>query len=228
MKVKQKSVRVFEIECDNISEFEAYLDKNGVLLNGFLILLKGDSGGAFAKECKKRGLCHASMGECEEGALSFKKEIATQPLADVQKEPERPISVQKAEEPKQEASKKQPIKPQAKLPLEAKSQEQKPTQLQPTKTMMVTKNLRSGEDINTDADVTIAGRINSGAKVRTSGNVVMLDTVDGDVEAMGDYVMLKSIGKGSVSLKGVKIDKNALNGKMKLVTFDGKLSIKDI
>ena len=56
MKVKQKSVRVFEIECDNLSEFEAYLDKNSVLLSGFLMLLKGDAKGSFAKECKKRGL----------------------------------------------------------------------------------------------------------------------------------------------------------------------------
>lgn len=227
MKVKQKSVRVFEIECDNISEFEAYLDKNSVLLSGFLMLLKGDAKGLFAKECKKRGLCYASMGECDDAGLAFKKDIALEkPIENIKEEVQPKVEI-KSEEPKQEAPKKQPIKPQAKLPLDAKPEEQKPS-LSPTKTLMVTKNLRSGEDISTDADVTITGRINSGAKVKTNGNAIILDVVDGDVEVWGDYVILKNIGKGTVSLKGVKIDKNSLNGKTKLATFDGKLAIKDI
>lgn len=227
MKVKQKSVRVFEIECDNLSEFEAYLDKNSVLLSGFLMLLKGDAKGSFAKECKKRGLCYASMGECDDAGLAFKKDITFEKPAENTKEEVQPKAEIKSEEPKQEAPKKQPIKPQAKLPLDAKPEDEK-SQLLTNKTLMVTKNLRSGEDINTDSDVTITGRINSGAKVKTNGNAIILDVVDGDVEVWGDYVMVKNIGKGTVSLKGVKIDKNSLNGKMKLATFDGKLAIKDI
>lgn len=230
MKVKQKSVRVFEIECNDLTEFGAYLEKNGVLLSGFLLLLRGDTKGAFAKECKKRNLCFATMGDCEVGALSFKKDIALEANPEI-----------KDEEPQnKDIAPKKSIKPQARLPLEPKIAEPKPitpievkadvsnSPTQSAKTVTISKNLRSGEDINTDTDVMITGRINSGARVKTGGNAVLLDVVDGDVEAWGEYVMLKSIGKGTVTLKGEKIDKNALNGKMKLVTFDGKLSIKDV
>ncbi len=229
MKVKQKSVRVFEIECDNIAEFEAYLDKNSILLNGFLMLLKGDAKGVFAKECKKRGLCYAAMGECDESALAFKKELAPRIEEEQKPKPivEKELEAPKPVEVKPETPKKQPVKPQAKLPLDEKVEAPKPSQAV-SKTLTLTRNLRSGEDINTDSDVTLMGRINSGARVKTSGNAVILDVVDGDVDVGGDYVMLKNIGKGSVSLKGAKIDKNALNGKIKLVTFDGKLSIKDV
>ena len=111
------------------------------------------------------------------------------------------------------------------MPIGVKTEE--PIKAAP-KTVVIAKNLRSGESISTDADVTILGRINSGAKVRTSGNATILDAVDGDIEAWGEYVMIKTIGKGTVSFRGEQIKKESLDGKMKLVTFDGKLSLKDI
>ncbi len=211
MKVKQKSIRVFEIECESLPEFEAYLDKNGILLNGFLLLLKGDTKGLFAKECKKRKLCYASVGECDEGALINKKEGAEvlPNLEIVKAKPEKQIIEGVAKKPLLEVDKNDGIK-------------------EPIKTVVVLKNLRSGEDINTDADVTIVGRINSGAKVKTSGNATILDVVDGDVEAWGEYLVIKSIGKGAVSFRGERIKKEQLDGKTKLVTFDGKLCLRDI
>ncbi len=237
MKAKQKSIRIFEIECENISEFEAYLNKNGVLLNGFLLLLKGDTKGAFAKECKKRGLCYAQMGECNESALLVKKEVP-QPLVAPEpvKTPEIPTEVKREEQavstrktlPKQQAS--LPIEPKVEPKPENKSEPLKPAEQKADsrKTIVVTKNLRSGEAIETDLDVTVVGRINSGAKVKTSANATILEAVDGDVEVWGDYLMIKTIGKGTVTFRGEQIKKESLNGKMKLVTFDGKLSMKDI
>jgi septum formation inhibitor MinC len=239
MKVKQKSIRVFEIECEDILEFEAYLNKNGVLLNGFLLLLKGDTNGAFAKECKKRALCYAKLGECDEGALLVKKEVSQSLTASEPVKEEQPIKAQEiATEAKQEEQtvsvKKTAPKQQASLPIESKieiksepsiSVEQKADS---PKTIVITRNLRSGEAIETDSDVTVVGRINSGAKVKTSANATILEVVDGDVEVWGDYLMIRTIGKGTVTFRGEQIKKESLDGKMKLITFDGKLSIKDI
>lgn len=214
MKVKQKSIRVFEIECEDLPEFEAYLGKNAILLNGFLLLLKGDTKGAFAKECKKKGLCYATVGECDESTLVTKKD----PLQ-VQSAPEV-VEQPKVETPKEEPAKKAVPKPQV--------QPQPSLPIETPKTLIITKNLRSGESITTDVDVTILGRINSGAKVKTNANATILEAVDGDVEAWGDYLMIKTIGKGSVSFRGERIKKEELDGKMKLVTYDGKLILKDI
>jgi septum site-determining protein MinC len=222
MKAKQKSIRVFEIECESLTDFEAYLNKNGVLLNGFLLLLKGDSKGLFAKECKKRGLCYALFGECDEDALIAKKDSPKE-LPEIV-EPPRP-EAKTGEQQTTVTVKKTTLKAQASLPIETKMVE--PIKELP-KTVVIAKNLRSGESISTDADVTILGRINSGAKVKTSGNATILEAVDGDVEAWGEYVMIKTIGKGTVSFCGEQIKKEFLDGKMKLVTFDGKLSLKDV
>ncbi len=228
MKTKQKSVRVFEIECENIAEFGAYLDKNGVLIGGLLIMLKNDTNGLFAAECKRRGLCYASMGECEESGLLAKKDLPPLEAPSVAPKKEEPLPI--VEEPKKPAvaAKKAPIKPQAELPMEAVKEEK--TKSEPAKTVLVTKNLRSGEFVSSDTDVTVLGRINSGAKVKTLGNAAIFDTVDGDVEVGGEYLMIRAIGKGNVSFKGEQIKKEMLDGKKtKMITFEGgKLAVKDI
>ncbi len=205
MKVKQKNIRVFEIECENLGEFEAYLDKNAILLRNFLLLLKGDADGAFAKECRQKALWHASY------YVERNENVARAPKEE-----------QTIQEDKQEDEKKSDE--QSVFMENINQYEQK----EPAKTIFVAKNLRSGEDIETDADVTITGRVNSGAKVRTNGNAIVLGTIDGDVEAWGDYMMIRKIGKGTVVFRGQNIKKESFDGKTKLITFDGKLNLKDI
>lgn len=204
MKVKQKNLRVFEIECNSLSEFEAYLAKNAILLSNFLLLLKNDLDGSLAKECKRKALWCASYTDQDDSILCVQK---NEPIV----QDEQNIKLQKEEELIKQSILTEVI------------QEQKDS----FKTIIVAKNLRSGEDIDTEADVTITGRINSGAKVKTNGNAIVLGTIDGSLEAWGDYIMVKKIGKGSVTFRGQNIKKELLDGKTKLVTFDGKLSFKD-
>lgn len=203
MKAKQKNIRAFEIECDDIEAFRAYMDKNAVLLQGFLLLLNNDETGEFAKECETRGLKHASFGIKSDGAAA----------------PE-PLKVK----PEEQSEAKSLTEPQELF--KTKSEYETKSSL---KTKTVFKNLRSGEDIDTDADVTVTGRVNSGANIKTNGNVIILGAVDGCVEAWGEYMILKKIGKGSVSFRGQPIKKETLDGsKTKLITFDTKLNFKDI
>ena len=207
MKVKQKNLRVFEIECASLGEFEAYLDKNAILLSNFLLLLKNDLDGSLAKECKRKALWCASYTDQDDSVFCVQKNEPTP-------QDEQNAKPQKEEEPFRES-----------IFTEAANQYEQKESL---KTILVAKNLRSGEDIDTNADVTITGRINSGAKVKTNGNAIILGTIDGGLEVWGDYMMVKKIGKGSVAFRGQNIKKELLDGKTKLVTFDGKLIFKDV
>lgn len=160
MKVKQKNIRVFEIECENFGEFEAYLDKNAILLRNFLLLLKGDAEGSFAKECRRKALwCASYYVERNENVAPASKE--------------EQISQDSKQEEDEEKSAEQSVFMESMSKYEQKEL---------AKTILVAKNLRSGEDIDTEADVTITGRINSGAKVKTSGNAIVLGTIDGALE----------------------------------------------
>ena len=96
------------------------------------------------------------------------------------------------------------------------------------KVILVDKNLRSGEAIKADSDVVVTGRINSGALVETSKNAVILDVVDGDVRVDGDFVIIKTIKKGSVMLKGVLLDKDALDGELKMAFYKDGITYRGI
>jgi len=205
MKIKQKNIRVFEFECEDLGAFEAYLDKNAILLRNFLLLLKGDADGAFAKECNRKALwCASCYVERGEDVAHASKEEQT---------------IQESKPQEEEKSAEQSVFMDSMSRYEQKEL---------AKTILVAKNLRSGEDIDTEADVTITGRINSGAKVKTSGNAIVLGTIDGSLEAWGDYMMIKKIGKGTVVFRGQNLKRESFDGKTKLITFDGKLNLRDI
>ena len=96
------------------------------------------------------------------------------------------------------------------------------------KAVLVDKNLRSGEEIKADSDVIVTGRINSGATVETSKNAVILDAVDGDVRVEGDFIIIKTIKKGSVMLKGILLDKEMLDGELKMAFYKEGITYRGI
>lgn len=89
--------------------------------------------------------------------------------------------------------------------------------------------VRSGQEIEEDVDLSIFGRINSGSKVISSKNIEVFNEIDGTVICNGDYLILKSINKGSVMFKGTILDKDIFNGSYKMVYFeDNEVKVKDL
>lgn len=89
--------------------------------------------------------------------------------------------------------------------------------------------LRSGEIIENSGDIVVFGRVNSGAKIICNGCVEIFDEVDGLVECDGDYVLLRSIGKGSVVYKNETIKKELLKYDLQKLYFEnGLLCVKKI
>lgn len=89
--------------------------------------------------------------------------------------------------------------------------------------------IRSGEEIITDQDVVIFGRINSGAKVITEGNLQLFGDLDGIVQVDGEFMLLKKIGLGSAVFSGEILDKDKFDGSLKKVTLnDGNAIIEDM
>lgn len=89
--------------------------------------------------------------------------------------------------------------------------------------------IRSGEEIITDQDVVIFGRINSGAKVITEGNLQLFGDLDGIVQADGNFMLLKKIGLGNAVFNGEILDKDKFDGSLKKITLaNGNAVIEDI
>jgi septum site-determining protein MinC len=78
--------------------------------------------------------------------------------------------------------------------------------------------IRSGTIVEHDGDITIFGRVNSGAKVICGGNLSVFDMIDGIVECDGDYMILKDIQKGYAVFNGDILDKGLFDGTLKKIT----------
>jgi len=88
--------------------------------------------------------------------------------------------------------------------------------------------VRSGETINAKGDIVVFGRVNSGSRLNIDGNGEFFDIIDGTINCNGDYLILKSIGNGSVIFNSETIDKDVLKSSLHLVTYKDGIIIKEI
>ena len=88
--------------------------------------------------------------------------------------------------------------------------------------------VRSGETINAKGDIVVFGRVNSGSLLNIDGNGEFFDIIDGTINCNGDYLILKSIGNGSVIFNSEIINKKALKSSLHLITYKDGIIIKEI
>lgn len=89
--------------------------------------------------------------------------------------------------------------------------------------------IRSGTALECEDDIAVFGRINSGAKVFAKKNAIIFSTIDGMVEAAGEYLIAKEIGKGQLFFHGEEIKAESLKGRLCKVTMDnGQLRYEEL
>lgn len=89
--------------------------------------------------------------------------------------------------------------------------------------------IRSGEEIMTDRDVVIFGRINSGAKVITGGNLQVYGDLDGIVQVDGEYMIIKKIGLGHAVFNGDILEKDQFDGSLRRITLhEGTIKVEEL
>lgn len=202
IKAKQKTLRIFDIEISSEEDFFAYMEKNLVLLKEFLLLLHGEITPKISQYLDANNICFMKAEEC-----SIKFNVKPSPAATMPKaEPSVEIDQKKITIPSQEDD-----------------------TITPEKTLLIDKTIRSGEEITSDGDVTIFGRVNSAAKVIVGGNASIFGTIDGLVQCDGEYMIVKDLDKGHVIFNGDIIEKSLFDGKLKKLTVvNGEVVIKDI
>lgn len=207
MKIKQKTMRVFEIEAQSGEDIRSYFEKNRDILKEFFLVLKGDDSGAMLTLAYDYGF----VG-CQAESL---------PIMSLKKEAHDVVIPEKSQEESASA-----------LPLEASTQ---PTTLQTKERHLLDRPIRSGEEITRDGDLVVYGRVNSGSKLRIGGNLAVFGTIEGTVICDGEYAMFRDIGQGHLVLQGEIIEKDSLpvtkkgvSGMKKATVEQGKIVIKDL
>lgn len=74
--------------------------------------------------------------------------------------------------------------------------------------------VRSGKEINIDGDLLLLNRVNSGATVETSGNLIMIEVVEGNVRCNGNFMMITPAPKANIIFNGIVVDNELLKDKL--------------
>jgi len=74
--------------------------------------------------------------------------------------------------------------------------------------------IRSGVEIDIDGDLLLLNRVNSGATIKTRGNLIVTDIVDGDIRCNGSFMMITKSPKANIIFNSVFVENKQLEFKL--------------
>lgn len=189
MQSNQYSVKVYETTIDDETKFMAFFDANYTLFKDHLIVIQGE----LSENIKKY---------LEAKSLTYLQNI-TLPKKRTRKALEKELEAQKA----QLAHKQQLIESEL---------SRLSDRLQNNLTVL-DHIIRSGQELNIEGDLLLLNRVNSGATITTTGNLIITQVVEGAIRCHGNFMMLTASPKANIIFHGVEVDNSFLEDKLNRV-----------
>ena len=189
MKSKQYSVKVFETTVTDEKQFMEFFDTNYALFKDHLIIIQGRVSKDIIDYLKRKSLIFLQN--------------KTLPVARSRKALESELNIQKIESNVNQKMAEEEI---AKLS----------NKLQNNLTVLDSM-IRSGRELNIDGDLLLLNRVNSGATIHTTGNLIITQVVDGALRCDGNFMMITASPKANIIFHGVEVDNSLLAKKLNRV-----------
>jgi septum site-determining protein MinC len=77
--------------------------------------------------------------------------------------------------------------------------------------------IRSGRELKVNGDLLLLNRVNSGATIHTTGNMIITQLVEGAIRCDGNFMMITTSEKANVIFHGVEVDNRFLGNKLNRV-----------
>ena len=189
MKSTQYSVKVYEVTITDDGEFMDFFDNNYTLFKDHLIVIKGSFSNTLREylETKKMTYLHD---------VTLPKGRSRKALEDELKSEHREVMVS-AQMAQSEVARLS-------------------SQLQNNLTVM-DEMIRSGREVNINGDLLLLNRVNSGATIKTTGNLIITQVVEGSIRCAGHFMMLTASPKANIVFHGVEVDNNLLENRLNRV-----------
>ncbi len=201
MKSKQYSVKVYETNIVDEDKFITFFEKYKLLFVDYLIVING-------------ALPQKARGYLEANSIYYLVNVM------LPRAKEHKVVIQALEDEKQQNQLEQQ-KAQEKL-------EELSHRLQNNLKVIDTL-VRSGVELVVEQDLLLLGRLNSGATIRCSGNLIVTQVVEGSIYCEGNFMMLSASKKATIVFHGVQVDVSLLAEKLHRIEFEnGKISIKPV
>ena len=89
--------------------------------------------------------------------------------------------------------------------------------------------VRSGQELKIDGDLLLLNRVNSGATINITGNLIITQVVEGAIRCDGNFMMLSNSPKANIIFHGVQVDNDLLEEKLNRIELkDNKILITPV
>lgn len=226
MRNRQYSVKVFETTVEDEMKFIEFFDTHYTLFKDHLILVKGEMSTAidtYLKEKPFKYLHNASLPIGRSRKALEEELMVSRPEANA--EVERALEVEKALKEKLQAieieknvNQKMAEAEIAKVKNEIKILSAK---LENNMTVMDTI-IRSGRELKIEGDLLLLNRVNSGATIYTTGNLIVTQVVEGALRCDGNFMMITVSPKANIIFNGVEVDNSLLENKLNRIELKNR------
>jgi len=218
LKQRQFSLKVLEVELDNENEFIEFFDTHGLLFKNHLISINGDISDRIKYYLDEMGLKYINNITLPNGKNVKSIDINHQ---------ENKVD-KKELEILEEKLKSQAIDCRIKLQ-EAQNIINELEKKSNRELVVLDDMLRSGKEIDIDGDLLLLNRVNSGATIKTTGNLIITQVVEGAVRCNGSFMMLTVSPKANIIFNGVEVDNSLLQDKLNRIELkDNKIYITPV
>ena len=189
MKNNQYSVKVFETTIVNEEKFINFFEINGTLFLDHLIVIQGKLSKRIKEYLEQKNLKYVHNIELPKGRSrkALEKEFQSQKI-------ENAVSMQMVENELEKLSHK----------------------LQNNLTVL-DGIVRSGRELIIDGDLLLLNRVNSGATINITGNLIITNVVEGAIRCKGNFMMLTASPKANIIFHGVEVENDLLKNKLNRV-----------
>jgi len=221
LKNRQYSVKVLETVIDDENKFKEFFDAHYMLFKDHLIVINGKISSNIENYLKNKELNFLNNVTLPTGrsrkALEEELQITKESKVDIDKylalkkkfeelEIENGVNKQIAQSEIKNAD----------IKIEKLSQK-----LNSGFTVLDTI-IRSGRELNIEGDLLILNRVNSGATVKTSGNLIITQVVEGALRCDGNFMMITVSPKANIVFNGVVVDNSLLENKLNRIELKNR------
>jgi len=211
LKNRQYSVKVLETSIENDDEFIDFMQKYHLLFKDHLVLITGkmsERSETYLKEAGYHYLNNVTLPtgrtkKALEEEFEIREKKPSQAMQETLKE-----SLRKEMEAEKDLLRE--ALQSAKVDVAILQQELHALHKKLDRKLTVLDTMvRSGREINIDGDLLLLNRVNSGASIYTSGNLIITQMVEGALRCDGQFMMVMVSPKANIVFNGVEVD-NAL------------------
>jgi len=220
VKNRQYSVKIFEAEIEDDGQFIDFLEKHYLLFKDHLIHVTGEMSEGVERYLKEKPFFYLHDVSFPEGRSKKALESEFKMQEDL---PSKEAYAKLEEECKNLSVDYAILKQEMQQELNGLNKKLK------TKFTVIDTIIRSGRELKIDGDLLLLNRVNSGATIHTTGNLIITQVVEGALRCDGQFMMITVSPKANIVFHGVLVDNELLENKLNRIELkENKIHITPV